>query len=300
MSNNEDHEKMILETKDRKLIIGFFKSSVGLEKIYYKRSIPHQELNERIPHLVFVHDFCDYHNRYLDIANKLMSQMGNNLIVSWIDMKGHGLSSGRRAHIDSFDEYVCDMKFFLDLSLPGLKLDNIIVGQGLGALIGIKLFQEDCYNKGTLSGMIFSNLPTHINLNFPEWSMKILKRFKSSLGKIRMPLPLLGAEFGHERGLDSDPLINKNLPISTIKEILKASLSIRSACYFINLPTLFLIGEQGKLVNVESLKLLCKGAPKALCESQVYQNSGHDLFNDLDRDIVQIDIYNWIKTNFLK
>jgi lysophospholipase len=252
--------------------------------------------------LFFVHDLGDYHGRYLDIGNQLIEKLGDNVLISWIDMKGHGLSSGTRAHTQSIQDLLQDLKHFLSLDIGEYKPKHVLVGQGMGALIGMRYFQEDVAVSQKLAGLVLSNLPVKLNVDFPEWILTILKKFKNSFSHIRIPLKLDGYQLTHDSELaksyNSDPLINQNIPISTIREVLANTLKIRTACYFINIPTLVLVGLKGKLINIESTRLFYKGMPKDICRYHSYENSGHDLFNDLDRELIYNDLYNWINTHY--
>ncbi|MBT7610608.1 MAG: hypothetical protein HN576_12685 [Bacteriovoracaceae bacterium] len=310
ISNQEviikNQEKIISESSDRKILTGFFKSSSGSEKIYYKRSVPVSKLidNASVPHLVFVHDLGDYHGRYIEVGNQLIAKLGKKIIISWIDMKGHGLSSGTRAHTQSIPCLLADLKYFLGLEISEFYPRNILVGQGMGALIGMRYFQDDVSTNQKLDGLILSNLPVKLNVDFPEWILTILKKFKNTFSHIRIPLKLDGYQLAHDSNLakayNSDPLINQNIPISTIREVLANTLKVRTACYFINIPTLVLVGQKGKLINIESTRLFYKGMPKDKSTYRSYPNSGHDLFNDLDRELIYNDLYNWINVHYLE
>ena len=302
------NEKMISETSSRSLLTGFFKSFSGLEKIYYKRSQPKNKTksktnNKKTPHLVFIHDLGDYHGRYIEVGEKIIEKCGGDILISWIDMKGHGLSSGTRAHIPSFSDLLEDLNIFLNIKIEEFHVSTILVGQGMGALLGVRYFQEDFKNHKNLDGLVLSNLPVKLNVDFPEWILTILKKFKNSFSHIRVPLRLDGYQLTHDidlaKAYNSDPLINQNIPISTIREVLANSLKIRTSCYFVNIPILFLVGEKGKLINIESTRLYYKGTPKELSSYHSYSHSGHDLFNDLDRDIIYNDLYNWINNHYM-
>lgn len=306
LEQKNQKEKIISQTDERKLITGFFNSSKGVEKIYYKRSIPLKKNKElaRFPHLIFLHDIGDYHGRYMEVGEKLIELLGNSVVISWLDIKGHGLSSGTRVHIEDFEELIQDFDTFLNLEIEDFELMNILVGQGLGALIGVRYFQEDFHSHIDLEGMILASLPVKLNLELPDWIINFLKGIKSNISHVRLPLKLDGFQLTHDIELakkyNTDPLIHQNIPVSTIREIMNASSHIRTAGYFINIPTLFLVGEKDKLINTEKVRLFYKGAPKNLCQFRKYPNSGHDIFNDLDRDKIYLDLYNWIKAYFLE
>ena len=303
--NEANKETIISQKNNRKVVTGFLSSSKGIEKIYYKRSLPIRKnpILLRVPHLIFLHDIGDYHGRYLAMGEKLIERFGDQIIISWLDVKGHGLSSGTRAHIDDFEELINDFNNFLNLEISDFEPMNILIGQGLGALIGMRFFQEDFHSHIDLEGMILSGLPVKLNLELPDWVIKILKSIKSSISHIRIPLKLDGFQLTHDiklaKSYNSDPLIHQNIPISTIREVMNASSQIRTAGYFINIPTLFLVGEKDKLINTETVRLFYKGAPKEICDYKTYSNSGHDLFNDLDRDKICDDLYTWIMRHFI-
>ena len=172
------------------------------------------------------------------------------------------------------------------------KQKNILIGQGLGSLVAARFYQEYLKTEWCLHGMILSSLPLRPNLEFPEWILSSVNSIKGPLARIRLPIKWTDSKL-------KDPLTVKNIPISTIREILKTASNIKSSCYFINIPTLFLVGERSKSANNQAIKLFSKGIPKKFTEFKCYKNSGHDLFNDLDRDKIYRDLYNWINNYFL-
>ena len=143
----------------RKIYTGYFKSSRGNERIYYKRSFPQTDLLDKIIHLFILHDAGDYHGRYKFLPEFLSHKMGERIVFTFIDLKGHGLSSGTRGHLDDFDEYCEDLEYLMNMT-PRLesRISNIILGNGMGSLLALRYFQEYAHKVSSeLSGLILSN-----------------------------------------------------------------------------------------------------------------------------------------------
>ena len=155
----------------RKIYTGYFKSSRGNERIYYKRSFPQTDLPDNIIHLFILHDAGDYHDRYKFLPEFLSCKMGERIVFTFIDLKGHGLSSGTRGHLDDFDEYCEDLEYLMNMTLRlDSRISNIILGNGMGSLLALRYFQEYAHKVSSeLSGLILSNPLIKLQIDIPKW-----------------------------------------------------------------------------------------------------------------------------------
>lgn len=288
----------------RKIYTGFFPASRGIEKIYYRRSFPETELQGNVIHLIVLHDAGDYHGRHQLLPEYLFKKMDKGIVVTWLDLKGHGLSSGTRGHLDSFDEYCEDLKTLLKRTPhSNANFFNILLGNGMGALLALRYFQEYTHRiKIELSGLILSNPLIKLQIDIPRWGEFLMKGWQKTFTHVLFPYRFDGYHLCQDAELaksyNSDPLINHNVSMGVIREIFNVSREIRTTSYFLDIPTLFLVGEKNHLINHESVKLFFKGAPRKLSQLENYRNSGHDLFNDLERDKVFHDVYTWLNNHF--
>lgn len=289
----------------RKIYTGFFPSSRGSEKIYYKRSFPETDLPDKIIHLLILHDAGDYHGRYEFLPEFLSQKMGEEIVITWMDLKGHGLSSGTRGHLDDFDEYCEDLGHLMDvIPHPDSHISNIILGNGMGSLLALRYFQEYAHKvRSELSGLILSNPLIKLQIDIPKWGGFLMKGWQKTFTHVRFPYRFNGHDLCYDteraKHYNSDPLVNHQVSMGIIREIFNVSRDIRTASYFLDIPTMFLVGERNHLIDLESVRLFYKGAPRKLSSFHSYQRSGHDLFNDLERDKVHQDIYNWLKKYYL-
>jgi len=62
--------------------------------------------------LILVHGIGEHSGRY---GNLLKSLSGKNISVFALDHRGHGRSEGKRGHVDSFMDYIYDLKLLQSL-----------------------------------------------------------------------------------------------------------------------------------------------------------------------------------------
>ena len=245
-----------MKEQERQKEVASFPSKTGRESIYYCRSLP-SEGEEIDYHFLFLHDIFDYHSRYTFLQDHFLSLFEENLAFSWIDFKGHGLSSGTRGHVDNFDEYIDDLEAYLALVDNDSRLGEvplIIVAQGLGALVTIRHHQLNREREAHyLSGTVLINPLIKLKFQFPDWLSSVLTRLDYPLSHLKWPQQFSGKDFlCHQRDIeryDSDPLVLDYLTLGAMKEIQRVALEVSDAAYFFDFPSLFLLSERVELEN---------------------------------------------------
>lgn len=85
---------------------------------------------------IVVHGYYDHVGLYGHLIRYLL---GRRLRVLAYDQQGHGLSTGRRATIGSFDRYTDDLAAFVDAHADTLAEPRWLVGQSMGASVILEL-----------------------------------------------------------------------------------------------------------------------------------------------------------------
>ena len=85
---------------------------------------------------IVVHGYYDHVGLYGHLIRYLL---GRNFRVFTYDQQGHGLSSGRRATIDSFDRYTDHLGAFVRAHADALARPRWLVGQSMGASVILEL-----------------------------------------------------------------------------------------------------------------------------------------------------------------
>src|SRR3954454_20965772 len=93
--------------------------------------------------VLLTHGYGEHSGRYQEVVSRWNEQ---GILVAAYDLRGHGLSQGKRGHVDSFSEYVTDA---LDLVTV---LENepdwagaappVLFGHSLGGLVSVHVALE--------------------------------------------------------------------------------------------------------------------------------------------------------------
>ncbi|OUR96341.1 hypothetical protein A9Q84_08270 [Halobacteriovorax marinus] len=250
-------------------------------------------------HFVILHDICDHHGRYEPLAESLWQQFDEEVNITFIDFKGHGLSSGTRSYIGNFDEYIDDLHMVLNEDeTQGVK--KVLIGQGLGALVALSYIESyEQTAKNIIGSVVLSNPLLFLHLELHKVQDKVLRSINKYAGKLRFPYHINGKNLTSDReryeSYNSDPLINHYMSFSLVEEILRKSRHLLDYSYFLDIPLLMLLSKNDFLVNWSKSSLYIKGMPKHLAYECIYSHCLHDLFNEKIRDKVYTDIYNWLE-----
>ena len=126
---------------------GYFK---GLKdfKLYHQYWLPSESPRAV---LLIAHGFAEHSGRYGNLVNYFVPK---GYAVYALDHRGHGRSDGERVQVDSFSDYVEDLKTYFDI----VRKDNprkkiFLVGHSMGSMISLMYaarFQDE------LAGLITS------------------------------------------------------------------------------------------------------------------------------------------------
>jgi alpha-beta hydrolase superfamily lysophospholipase len=241
--------------------------------------------------VIFFHDVGEYHDRYLDFASFLNKhQIG----CTFIDMRGHGLSSGTRGHVDDYHQFKSDYElFWTKYSHYYDGKSMVCLGHGVGALVAMMFMLSVKSVKGCCLINPTVNFKRNKTFHIEEFIGK-----KSLLDKLRISANFMGEDLTTEKSLansyDHDPLVNKKVTLGMYKCLLELFAQVKKASYFINRPLFIALGLEDQVVDMEKSLLFASSFEEQLLTLKEYEDLGHEFFNEIDRDKGFKDIYNWI------
>jgi acylglycerol lipase len=241
--------------------------------------------------VVIVHGLKDHSTRYAELAGRL-AQRG--YAVHAFDLRGHGSSGGRRAYVESFDEYIADLDIFVDQvkSLEPTK-PVFILGHDMGATIALEWLLQ---KKPQIAGLIVSGASLHSNSSG-------FKRFMTRAAGTVLPLlAILSVDVDHlsqdpavVNACKADPLVEHgNGPARTARELLSAMDFVDGREAQVQVPILILHGGADVLSTPDVSRELYGrvGTPdKAL---HVYDGMFHDVWREPARGKVMQDLSDWL------
>lgn len=284
-----------------------FPSHDGSSEIYVD-VLRNYESSEELDHsLILIHDVTDSHQRVLPFARKLLSHIsGLKLIL--IDLRGHGLSTGTRAHVDNFEDYGLDfVRVYSELKASGILAKDerpICFGQGLGAVVLLQLYQiYEFPILRQLKALVLFNPILRFRGEFisrlPNWSSRVIKKGGESIKRLHLPIRFEGHSLtslkDRASDYDSHPLVSHTITLSLFAEIIEACARLKSSCYFIDVPCFFVTSGRDYYADHKVTDIFMKGIPKELVTHISYANLLHDLYNEDLPDNFWDSLNSWMR-----
>ncbi len=218
------------------------------------------------------------------------------------DLRGHGLSEGKRGHVESFDDYLSDLDYLRSMitaSRPakcGLTGGDIIVGHSMGGLIALKyaLEHQDEFRAVVVTGPLLE-----IAVPVPAWKMAMGNMMSKLAPKLSMPNEidpdLLSRNPGVGEAYVRDKLVHSMVSARWFTETVKTMEYVHENAGNFKLPLLIMHGSQDRLTNPNGSKKFyeaCASPDKTL---KIYDGAYHELTNEINKDEVLADMEGWLK-----
>ncbi len=280
-----------------------FESSQGKAHCFTKTLYPKTKLPKKIIHIIFQHGAVEYHKRHNELFDHLRDTIGKSVVISSMDLVGHGLSGGSRAYIEKFDYFVEDFLKFTRLFhhlYSEHEVETHFIGHSLGGMVLIKTLVDKADQiPFKVSSVILTNPCIKPKIDLPPFLSNLSLLFSSKLGKLRLPSLYDGFDLTGDReraiAFNHDPLNSKFMTMKLGLEILKTSKTITPYSYYLKNPFFFLLSGDDSIVDNEKTKLFISGLDKTKTKVSLYPNSKHDLLNDKDRSQAFKEISHYIK-----
>lgn len=250
------------------------------------------EIENPSANIFIAHGLGEHSGRYDHFANHF-NQLGYNVYAH--DHQGHGKSSGKQGHIDSFIEYSNDLRSIVESkSVKGL--DNILLGHSLGGVIatGFLVRHPNLINKCIISAPGFEKKipPNPVKAAIGKLLANIFPKL-TLWNEIEADWICRSTKIVNE--YEKDPLVHDRVSAKFFTSFLAEYQYIRNNVQKINTPTLMLLPGADLIVNhqaSEEIFNLLSSSNKKLVH---YPNSYHELLNeDKERFEAYSEIENWL------
>jgi lysophospholipase len=244
--------------------------------------------------LIVVHGLGEHAGRYAEFGERMA---GYGISTFALDLRGHGLSEGRRGHVPSFDVFLQELdRFRREVEgLADFRVPLFLLGHSLGGLIALR-YQEE-YNTRFRGAIICSPwLATAMHL--PHWKANAAR----ALGKVLPSLPLRAGIRPEYVSRDTDivdayradPLVHDTVTPRFFSEISTAMGLALQRSDRIQEPLLFLAAGDDRLVDTERSLTFANSLTARDLTIRVYAGHYHELLNELDRATIHREIRDWI------
>jgi acylglycerol lipase len=221
--------------------------------------------------------------------------VGEDLAVYAVDLRGRGVSDGERFYVEAFEDYVRDVEAVMAIVKarePGLPI--FMLGHSAGGVVAC-LYTLDHPND--LVGLICESFAHE--LPAPDFALAVFKGL-SHLAPHAQVLHLPNESFSRDpnvvEAMNDDPLIaQEKQPTLTMAAMVRADERLKKEFPLITLPVLILHGTADKNTRPSGSQHFYENAGSPDKTLKLYEGGFHDLLNDTDKEVVMLDISQWIE-----
>lgn len=249
--------------------------------------------------LVVTHGISEHSESYAKTAENFC-HLGWN-VIAW-DLRGHGRSEGKRGHVGAFTDYSRDLAQFLRHLKRGGHLEKpfALVGHSMGGLVTLRYLIDDKLDAPLPGAVALSSPLLGVALAVPP-----VKDFAARMLRKTWPSLTLTNEIRNEdlvrdsewlKGYEKDALRHDKISPSLYFGMFETIDEVKRAGAKIKLPILVQAAGQEKIVSLPAIKDFFPEIGSANKKLIVYEDSYHEIYNDLDRESVFKDLDRFIST----
>ncbi|GLF96700.1 alpha/beta fold hydrolase [Streptomyces yaizuensis] len=234
---------------------------------------------------VFVHGYADHAGRYGDMAGVLNR---HGAAVYAPDHLGSGLSGGRRALVEEYEDLVDDLGTVVDLARsehPGLPV--VMIGHSIGGMVATRYAQRvpDALAALVLVAPVLGSWHTATAL----LAFEEIPEMPIDVGAVMSRDPAEAARY------NEDPLIWHGAFVRrTLESVVTCLDRISGAGSLAFLPTLWLHGGGDPLAQLEETRSGIEKIRGFHLAEQIYPGALHGILHDLDRERALTDTTEFI------
>jgi alpha-beta hydrolase superfamily lysophospholipase len=236
--------------------------------------------------ILILHGLGQYHEDLLMLKNL---KEFNGAAVAFADLRGHGLSSGKRFDIESFDSYLDDLEVLIKQIkeiLPDRKV--IVFGHCLGGLIALEYllnsFEKD------IDGVVLSDPLLEIQTKASGLTGLLTQKTKTLIGDIPIILPKTSSR--------NDPLSKNIMSLRLLNEIQGSFRRIRHNAYYVDCPLLLLKSASPVLSSERQIEQFYRSIPRGKKTLHEYDKPSQLLYNTKGENSFGKDIGKWLNFYF--
>jgi alpha-beta hydrolase superfamily lysophospholipase len=236
--------------------------------------------------VVVVHGIGEHSGRYRHVGAFLAA---HGFDVLAFDNRGFGQSGGRRAHVDSFDQYLDDVEDVLARRrLLGVPV--VLMGHSLGGLI-VATYLTTSRPQPDLAILSAPALAAHV----PRWQRVAAPLLSRIAPRFFVPSTIDAALLSRDPAVQAaylaDPLVSSSATARLGNEIFVRMASTSATLAAIRVPTYVLHGGADNLVPLAASDAV---AALPVAQRRVWPGLRHECMNEPEHGDVLAAVVNWL------
>lgn len=219
-------------------------------------------------------------------------------VYAW-DLPGHGKSYGQRGYVHSFAEFTDNLNRIITEVKKQVVADSPIYlfGHSLGGLITLTYALH--HPQAPIKGLLLSSPALGVKVHVPLYKDKAARVLNMFAPKVTIPHQIIYEDLSRDRSIIAsyykDPLRHKKFSAPLYLGILQAMEEVQSRAHHIHFPILIQAAGIDRIVDVESTKEFFEKVSAENKKLIIYQDSFHEIFNDINRQEVVDDLLSYLR-----
>jgi len=249
--------------------------------------------------LVIAHGLGEHSGRYSNIFNRLVP----GGITTWaLDFRGHGRSQGKKGHIDTFDQYVLDLKKMIEIARENSQANGklFLLGHSMGGLIALNYTERFSKN---LDGVIASSPGLGLTVQIPAVKAFMGKVMSSIWPGLSMGNELDSSKISHDpdvvKAYLDDPLVHDRVTARFFTEFMSAMAETNTHTSGIKVPILMQVAGEDHLTDAQSAKTFFERLDVQDKTLHFYDKLYHEVYNETqaEKEAVIDDLEKWLASH---
>jgi len=271
--------------------ISSFKGQDGLD-IFYR----HMPAENEKAQLVVAHGLGEHSGRYINIFNRLIPA---GFSIWALDFCGHGRSQGKRGHVDTFDQYVLDLKSLVEQAHQNGPSNSklFLLGHSMGGLIALNYTERF---SETLDGVVASSPGLGLTVEVPAVKALLGRVMSSIWPGLSMGNELDASKISHDpdvvKAYLDDPLVHDRVTARFFTEFMSAMDETNTNVSGINVPILMQVAGEDHLTDAQSAKSFFERLDSPDKTLHFYDKLYHEVYNETraEKETVIDDLEKWL------
>ncbi len=273
---------------------GYFRGKDDFE-LYFQAWTPAKP----VATLVINHGLGEHTDCYQRLVDGLSDQ--NIQFIAW-DMRGHGRSEGKRGVVKRLSDYSADLVILIDFIRNEISKKPIaMVGHSLGGLVTLNTIIRN--PELDIKCAVLSSPLLGVQVEVPELKKIGAKYLAEYLPSLTMWNELDDKILTHEKKIltefEKDPLRHDRVSPRLYLDMVGYSERIRREGGSVLLPIFFQLSGQDKVVSTKASSAFYETVKSKDKELKIYENSYHEIYNDVEREVAFADIKAFFKKHLI-
>ncbi|HTO96143.1 MAG TPA: lysophospholipase [Myxococcales bacterium] len=267
---------------------GFFSARDGVRLFWHT-----ERAQAPVGHVAVVHGYAEHLGRQVEVMRALC---GAGYTAHLLDCRGHGQSGGKRAHVESFGQYLSDLELFLARVKEQAGSSPVfLLGHSQGGLIAARYLLD---RPDAVRGVVLASPYFRLKLKVPPLKLLAGRLMARILPGLPMRNELkpeqLTRDVRIQTATRADPLYQQ---IATPRWFTESSAAqetvLRRATEFVT-PFLLLFGAADPIADPAGGREFFEHATSKDKQHKEYPGLLHELFHEPERESVFRDVVGWL------